>query len=128
MSIRLKSGHRVYVYSEYVDLRSGFERLSMLIREKMGSEVVSGDLYLFLGKNKKRVKGLCFDGTGLLLIIKRLERGSFMRLHEFDGLEITVDELDSFLRGSLIVRQKFGDGVLTKLKVDPIKGINSERY
>ena len=51
-----------------------------------------------------------------------------MRLHEFDGLEITVDELDSFLRGSLIVRQKFGDGVLTKLKTDPINGINSERY
>jgi hypothetical protein len=52
MSFRLKSGHRVYVYSEYVDLRGGFERLSMLIREKMGSQVVSGDLYLFLGKNK----------------------------------------------------------------------------
>ena len=115
MSLQLKAGHRVYVYSEYIDMRGGFEKLSMLIREKMGTDVISVDLFLFLGKNKRRVKGLCFDGTGLLLIAKRLERGSFMRLHEFDGLEITVDELDSFLRGSVIVRKKFGQEVLTNI-------------
>jgi len=113
MSLRLKPGHRVYVYSEYIDMRGGFEKLSMLIREKIGTDVLSGDLFLFLGKNKRRMKGLCFDGTGLLLIAKRLERGSFMRIDEFDGLEISVDELDSFLRGSVIVRKKFGQEVLT---------------
>ena len=113
MSLRLKPGHRVYVYSEYIDMRGGFEKLSMLIREKIGTDVLSGDLFLFLGKNKRRVKGLCFDGTGLLLIAKRLERGSFMRIDEFDGLEISVDELDSFLRGSVIVRKRFGQEVLT---------------
>ena len=120
MSFSLKSGHRVYVYSEYIDMRGGFEKLSMLIREKMGSDVVCGDLFLFLGKNKKRVKGLCFDGTGLLLIAKRLERGSFMRLEDFDGLEISLDELDAFLRGSKIIRKKFGDEALTSYASMPL--------
>ena len=116
MSIRLKSDHRIFVYSEYVDLRAGFEKLSMFIREKMNKDVAAGDLYLFLGKNKRRLKGLCFDGTGLLLITKRLERGAFMRLGEFEEFEITASELDSLLRGSLIIRNKFGIEVLTKLE------------
>jgi transposase len=97
-----------------VDLRAGFEKLSMIIRDKLEKDVATGDLYLFLGKNKRRMKGLCFDGTGLLLITKRLERGTFMRLSEFESLEITPDELDSLLRGSLIIRNKFGIEALTK--------------
>jgi hypothetical protein len=51
---------------------------------------------------------LCFDGTGLLLIAKRMERGRFMRLEELEENEITTDELDWLLRGAVVRRAKFG--------------------
>jgi len=108
MSVRLKPDLRVFVYSEYVDLRAGFDKLSWLIKEKMAKELVDGDLFLFLGQNHKRLKAICYDGTGLLLIAKRMERGRFMRLEELEEKEITTEELDWLLRGSCVRRAKFG--------------------
>src|ERR1700743_2239124 len=108
MSLRLKPELKVFVYSEYVDLRAGVDKLSWLVREKLGRELVGGALFLFLGNNRRRLKALCYDGTGLLLIAKRLERGRFMRLEELEEKEINVDELDWLLRGSIVRRAKFG--------------------
>ena len=108
MSLRLKPNIRVFVFSEYVDLRAGYDKLSWLIREKLKAEMVDGDLFLFLGNNRKRLKAICYDGTGLLMICKRMERGTFMRLEHLEESEITVEELDWLLRGSTIRRAKFG--------------------
>ena len=116
MSFRLKPGHRVFVYSEYIDLRAGFDKLSMLVREKMKAALVDGDLYLFMGRNRKKIKAITYDGTGLLLIAKRLESGCFMKLDKLESLEITADELDLLLRGSVIKRAYFGEEVLTQRK------------
>jgi transposase len=103
----------VFVFSDYVDMRGGFNRLSMIVREKMARNLLEGDLYLFLGKNRKRLKALCFDGTGLLLIAKRLERGNFMSLSNLEHFEITQEELDQLISGSLIRRRIFGAEALT---------------
>lgn len=108
MSLKLKPLLRVFVYREYVDLRAGFDKLSSLVREKMSAEIVDGDLFLFLGNNRKRLKAICYDGTGLLLIAKRMERGRFMALEDLEQSEITTEELDWLLRGSTIRRPKFG--------------------
>jgi len=113
MSLKFRPGHCVFIFNEYVDMRSGFNRLSMVVREKMSRNLLEGDLFIFLGKNRKRLKALCFDGTGLLLISKRLERGSFMSLSLIEEFEITEDELDQLLSGSLIRRRKFGEAALT---------------
>jgi transposase len=108
MSLRLKPGLRVFIHREYVDLRAGFDKLSMMVREKMGAQIVDGDFFVFLGKHRKKLKALCYDGTGLLLIAKRMERGRFMALEDLESTEITVDELDWLLRGSTIRRAAFG--------------------
>lgn len=108
MSIKLKSGLRVFVYCEYIDLRSGFDKLSMLVREKMSARLVDGDLFVFLGRNRSRCKAICYDGTGVILVCKRMERGKLMRLEELEEREITAEELDWFLRGSIVRRPKFG--------------------
>jgi transposase len=108
MSLKLKPDIRVFVYSEYIDLRAGFDKLSMLVQQKLSRDLVDGDLFLFLGNNRKRLKAICYDGTGLLLIAKRMERGKFMRLEELEEKEITVDELDWLIRGSIVRRPKFG--------------------
>ncbi len=109
MAIKFKSNLRVFVYSEYIDLRGGFDKLTMLVREKMGRQLVDGDLFLFLGGDRKKCKAICYDGTGVVLICKRIERGKFMRLEDLEEGEITVEELDWLLRGSIIRRPKFGE-------------------
>lgn len=108
MSLKLKPGHRIFVYSEYIDLRAGFDKLSMIVREKIGANLVDGDLYLFLGRDRRKCKAICYDGTGVVLIAKRMERGRLMRLDELEEKEITEEELDWLLRGSVVRRAKFG--------------------
>ena len=113
MSIKLRSGHRVFVFSQYVDMRSGFEKLSYVIREQMKKNLLEGDLFVFLGKNRKLLKALCFDGTGLLLMSKRLHQSRYMGIERFEDFELTEEELDTLLRGSVIRKLRFGDKALT---------------
>jgi len=117
MSLRLRENHRVYVYGEYVDMRSGFCKLSYFVAEKMKSNLLDGDLFLFVGKTRKLLKAICYDGTGIVLIAKRLERGRYMDLKNLDDEQITSEELDVLLRGSQIRRSKFGELALTKSKM-----------
>lgn len=125
MSLKLRPGHRVFVFREYTDMRAGFDKLSMYVREKMKARIVEGDLFLFIGKTRKRIKGICYDGTGLILIAKKLEQGKFMKLDDLEYEEITVDELDWLMCGSVVRRRKFGSDALTKNKT-PITLIEHE--
>ncbi|MCB9083605.1 MAG: IS66 family insertion sequence element accessory protein TnpB [Bdellovibrionaceae bacterium] len=113
MSIRLRSGHRVFIYSDYQDLRAGFDSLAMVVREKMKRDLLEGDLFIFIGRNRKRLKALCYDGTGLLLFAKRLERGQFMALDRLEDFEITIEEMDQLLCGGYVRRRRFGEEALT---------------
>lgn len=113
MSFEFREGHRVFVYNAPIDFRAGFDRLSMFVREKMQMKLVEGDLFLFLGRNRKRLKALVFDGTGLLLLSKRLERGRFMSVNEIESFELTISELNLIMSGGVIRRKIFGEDALT---------------
>ena len=100
-------GLRVFLYQDLIDMRCGFEKLLYFIREKMRGEINQGHLYLFFGKNRRRMKILFFDGTGLILMSKRIERGRFMARSEIaDITEITHQELKQIFAGGVIVRSK----------------------
>lgn len=86
----------------------------MLVRERIRAKLVDGDLFLFMGKNRKKIKGTIYYGTGLLLIAKRLDHGCFMKLEKLETPEITADELDDLLRGSMIKRTHCGEEYLTR--------------
>jgi len=94
---------RIYVYSRPIDMRLGFERLSYLVREEMKKNIDEGDLFLFLGNNRRRLKGLCFDGSGLILFSKRTEKKSFMNIFDLeDRLELNRSELELLIHGSVL--------------------------
>lgn len=73
----IPQGVEIYVATEPVDMRFGFERLGGLVREKMKREPRSRALFVFFGKRRQSVKVLTWDGTGTVLIYKRLDRGLF---------------------------------------------------
>lgn len=101
MSVMLKPETRVFVYSEAIDMRAGFGKLQALVVEKMKGNIFEGHLFLFLGKNRRRAKMLRFDGTGLVLITKRLDRGLFMEITDlFETNEIALDDLKRLLDGA----------------------------
>jgi transposase len=88
---------RVFAYRSPTDMRKSFNTLAALVVE-LGHEVVAGDAFVFVGKCRRRAKVLWFDGTGLCLLAKRLEKGRFARLWE--RAELTSSELVLFLEGN----------------------------
>lgn len=96
----------VYAYAAPVDMRKGFDGLCALVTHGLQHDPLSGDVFLFLSRNRVRTKVLHWDGTGLCVYAKRLERGRFARLWrdaEDAPITLTVSELDLFLDGSTLV-------------------------
>lgn len=68
---------KIYVGLEAVDMRKGFEGLYGLVRDQLGQDPLSGYLFLFTNRDRTRLKALVWDGSGLWVCAKRLERGRF---------------------------------------------------
>lgn len=68
---------KVYLAAGATDLRAGFERLCVLAQSVWEQNATSGHLFVFCNRARTRVKILFWDGSGLWLCTKRLERGRF---------------------------------------------------
>lgn len=73
----IPSGVEIYVAVEPVDMRLSFDRLSGLAQEQVGYDARSGALFIFFGKRRDALKILFFDGSGMAIFYKRLDRGTF---------------------------------------------------
>ena len=96
---------RVYACAEPVDMRKSFWTLSALV-QSMGKDVIAGDVFLFVGRGRRRAKVLWFDGTGLVLLSKVLEQGRFAAVWErarAGVAELSTSELMVFLEGCSVV-------------------------
>jgi transposase len=70
-------GLPVYVALDPVDMRLGSERLGALVRERMLAEPRSRALFVFVGKRGHTMKVLTWDGTGVIMVHKKLDAGRF---------------------------------------------------
>ena len=68
---------KVFVALEPVDLRKSFSGLEGLVSERLGEDLRHGALFVFTNRRHSRLKILYWDGSGLWLLIKRLEKGTF---------------------------------------------------
>lgn len=68
---------RIYIGLEAVDMRTGFDGLFGLVRDRLRQDPLSGHLFLFTNRLQTRVKALVWDGSGLWVCAKRLEKGRF---------------------------------------------------
>lgn len=97
---------KVFLYESSIDMRAGFERLSFFVQIQMRQKLERGSLFVFLSKNRRRVKCLYHDGSGLMMLAKRLESGRLMRAKEAFALgEVTRSDLNLILHGSTICRK-----------------------
>jgi transposase len=68
---------KVFIALDPVDMRAGMSTLQALVAERLKGVVRDGALFVFTNKRRKLIKILYWDGTGLWMMIKRLEQGTF---------------------------------------------------
>lgn len=73
----IPSGVQIFVAIEPIDMRFSFDRLSGLAKEQVGYDARGGALFVFFGKRRDALKVLFFDGSGMVIFYKRLDRGTF---------------------------------------------------
>ena len=75
--LTLPSSVRIYLAPGATDLRRGVDGLSMLARERLGLDPLSGHLFLYRNRRGDRLKILVWDRSGYWVLYKRLEKGTF---------------------------------------------------
>lgn len=95
---------RVFAFTAPVDMRKSYDTLGAVVANELGRDILEGDVFLFVGRTRRRAKALYWDGTGLCVLAKRLEKGRFAapweRARSACSLEWTPSELALFLEGS----------------------------
>lgn len=77
MSVRAGASARIYLAAGATDMRKGFEGLYGLVRDRLLCDPLSGHIFLFLNGQRNRLKLLFYDGSGLWVCAKRLDKGRF---------------------------------------------------
>lgn len=99
----IPSGVEIYLALEPIDMRLSFDRLSGLAKEQIGYDARSGALFVFFGRRKDALKVLFFDGSGMVIFYKRLDRGRFQipEATHADVRHVEVDDatLEALLDG-----------------------------
>ena len=106
--LNVGSATRVFVATQPVDLRGSFNRLHALVSEVLRQDPLSGHLFCFTNRRGNRLKVLYWDGSGLWVCAKRLEKSKFQwPKHEEASLSLRGEEFVALISG-LEVRQRPG--------------------
>jgi transposase len=100
VSTNVPLGTRIWLAAGTTDMRKGFTGLSALVQNALASSPFSGHLFVFRGRRGDLLKLLWWDGTGLCLMAKRLERGRFIWPQAKAGsVHLTAAQLSMLLEG-----------------------------
>jgi transposase len=98
--IGVPANTKVWLACGMTDMRKGFDGLAALVQLSLHEDPFSGQLFVFRGRRGDRVKILWWDGDGLCLFAKRLERGRFVWPRATDGtVHLTQAQLSMLLEG-----------------------------
>lgn len=96
---------KIFLVTGRTDLRNGISGLSTLVRLKFGKDPLEEEtLFLFCGNDRRTVKGLTWDGTGYVLITKKLSMGHFQwPRNSSEAKSLTQEEFNRLMDGFSIV-------------------------
>lgn len=95
---------RVFVCKVPTDMRGSFDALYRKSKDIIGLDPRSGHIFLFVNKARNRLKALYYDGTGFVIIAKRLDRGRFSKFNPYyrQKLILTQAEFSLYFEGASI--------------------------
>ena len=98
--IGIRAGTRIWIVAGVTDLQRGFTGLSGMVQTALQENPFSGHVFIFRGRRGDLIKVLWFDGDGLCLLAKRLERGRFLWPKVTSGtVALTQAQLSMLLEG-----------------------------
>jgi transposase len=98
--IGLPSGTRIWLAAGRTDMRRGFDGLAALAQSALEQEPFSGHVFVFRGRRGDIIKLLWWDGQGMCLFAKRLEKGRFIWPQAQSGsVSLTPAQLSMLLEG-----------------------------
>jgi len=98
---------RYFFYTQPTDMRKGFDSLAGLVRNTLQRNPLTGDVFVFVSRQRMHIKLLYWDGDGFVLFYKRLERGRFdMPASDTLSRELRRDELMMLLEGVCLSEMK----------------------
>jgi len=98
--IPLPTGTQIWIAAGWTDLRRGFTGLSAIAQLKLEQDPFAGHVFVFRGRRGDLIKVLWWDGDGLCLFAKRLERGRFIWPQAESGtVSLTRAQLSMLLEG-----------------------------
>jgi transposase len=98
--LTLPAGMRIYIACGVTDMRRGFDSLAAQVQAVLNLDPFGGALFLFRGRRGDLIKGLVWDGQGLVLYAKRLEKGRFTWPQAREGtVSLTPAQLAMLLEG-----------------------------
>ena len=100
--MRLGPRVRVFVCKEPTDMRSSYDSLAQRAKNVLGKDPYSGHFFLFVNKRRSSCKCLYYDGTGFVILAKRLDRGTFSVVNQLYKKEIVLSsaEFSLYIEGA----------------------------
>jgi transposase len=94
------AGTRIWIVAGATDLRRGFVGLAGMVQTALAEDPFSGQAFVFRGRRGDLIKVLWWDGDGLCLFAKRLERGRFIWPQADNGtVSLSPAQLSMLLEG-----------------------------
>ncbi len=122
---------KIFVSKEPTDMRASYDTLFAKVKGVLNQDPFAGHLFVFINSRRSHIKCLFYDGTGLVLLCKRLESGLFYKINPMHKGEVilTAAEFALFFEGadlekrfvespkeikkSFPVRQQLQDGLVS---------------
>lgn len=92
--IALNRRTKIFVCKEATDMRASYDSLFQRVKTVLAKDPFSGHLFLFVNRHRTTCKCLYYDGTGLVILQKRLEKGTFSRINPLYEKEIVLTEAE----------------------------------
>jgi transposase len=124
--IALNRRTKIFVCKEATDMRSSYDSLFARVKTLLQKDPFSGHLFLFINAKRTTCKCLYYDGTGLVIISKRLENGTFSQINPFykDEIVLTEAEFGLFFEGADL-KKRFIDSPTEKKKISTTNYLQS---
>lgn len=93
---------KVFVCKEPTDMRASYDTLFAKAKGVLAQDPFSGHLFLFINSRRNSIKCLFYDGTGWVILAKRMERGLFSRINPMypGDVTMTAAEFALFFEGA----------------------------
>lgn len=124
--IALNRRTKIYVCKEPTDMRASYDSLFARVKMVLQKDPFSGHLFLFINRARTSCKCLYYDGTGLVIISKRLEAGTFSQINPFykDEIVLTEAEFGLFFEGADL-KKRFIDSPRENKKISTTNNLQT---